>query len=71
MDFYERNMANIESRLQRGLDRLKQEYQLVQIDVGDLEEFTVQGRVHRVKQYISVFLRKPIRELMINDCLIE
>ena len=51
MDFYERNMASIERRLQRGLDRLKQEYELVQIDVGDLEEFTVQGRVHRVKQY--------------------
>ena len=51
MDFYERNMANIERRLQLGLDRLKQEYELIRIDVGDLEEFTVQGRVHRVKQY--------------------
>ena len=51
MDFYEINMANINRRLQLGLDRLKQDYELNQVDVGDLEEFTVQGRVHRVQQY--------------------
>lgn len=48
MDFYE---ININRRLQLGLDRLKQDYELTLVDVGDLEEFTVQGRVHRVKQY--------------------
>ena len=50
-DFYDVNMANISRRLNAGLERLRRDYELKELDVGDLEEFTVAERVHRVKQY--------------------
>ena len=48
---YERNMACIGRRLDAGLERLKRDYAVTELEVGDLAEFTVHGRVHRVKQY--------------------
>ena len=50
-DSYDLNMANISRRLNAGLERLRQDYEVTELDVGDLEEFTVADRVHRVKQY--------------------
>ena len=48
---YETNMAMIGRRIDWGLSRLKEDYVLTEVDVGDLEEFTVSGRVHRVRQF--------------------
>ena len=50
-DYYKINMANINRRLDEGLQRLQQDYEVTEVDVGDLNEFTVHERVHRVKQY--------------------
>ena len=50
-DFYDLNTANITRRLNAGLERLKREYTVTELDIGDLGEFTVADRVHRVKQY--------------------
>lgn len=51
IDYYDINMASISRRLEEGLKRLEREYEIKEVDVGDLEEFTVHGRVHRVRQY--------------------
>ena len=50
-DCYEINIANIEKRTNAGLERLKKDYELKEIDVGDLEEIPIMDDVYKVKQY--------------------
>ncbi len=48
---YETNMKMIERRLNAGLERLRRDYEVRELDVGDLRRFTVADRVHVVTQY--------------------
>lgn len=48
---YETNMKAIERRINAGLRRLRRDYEVKELDVGDLKRFTVAGRVHVVSQY--------------------
>lgn len=50
-DLYEINLANIDCRTNAGIERLKEDYELKELDVGDLEEIPVQGDIYKVKQY--------------------
>lgn len=48
---YENNMERINRRINAGLDRLRRDYEVNELSVGDLKRFTVAGRVHVVSQY--------------------
>lgn len=48
---YETNISRMERRLNWGLERLGRDYEVNELDTGDLCEFTVSGRVHRVRQF--------------------
>ena len=50
-DHCDSNMADISGMLKKGLERLEQEYEIKEVDAGDMGKFTVHGMVHRVKQY--------------------
>lgn len=55
-DLYEINLANIDRRTNAGIERLKEDYELKELDVGDLEEIPVHGDIYKVKQYEIVWV---------------
>ena len=48
---YETNMKCIERRMSAGLERLRRDYELIESDIGELERFTVDSRVHAVRRF--------------------
>lgn len=46
-----KSMADIDRRTNAGIERLKEDYELKELDVGDLEEIPVHGDIYKVKQY--------------------
>ena len=50
-DYYDINVANIDRRINAGIERLKKDYELKEIDIGDLAEIKIEHGLYRVKQY--------------------
>lgn len=51
MSMYDINIKRIKQRTEAGLDMLRENYRVNEIDTGSLQRFKVDGRVHAVKQY--------------------